>query len=61
MTLNDQNLTLIFAATTVAAFILTMVGADLGASGKTLITALCAVATLGAMTFTALITARRPE
>jgi hypothetical protein len=61
MTLNDHNLTLIFAAATAVAFVLTIVGADLGASGNTIITALCAVATLGAMTFTALITARRSD
>jgi uncharacterized membrane protein YhaH (DUF805 family) len=61
MTQSDQNLVLVLAAATVLSFVLMLVGADVGASEQNILSALCSVAVLGAMTFTLAITARRTE
>jgi hypothetical protein len=52
---------LVLAAVTALAFVLTIVGADVGASQDTLIRALCAVAVLGAATFTAFAQTRQSQ
>jgi len=52
-------LTPLLAAATVVAFILTMVGADLGSSQTSILNAICAVSVLGAATFIVFIEDRR--
>src|SRR5579871_5528306 len=61
MNLNYPSLLFALTACTVAAFVLTIVGADVGAPEQNKINALCSVAVLGAMTFTAFVASRRPD
>lgn len=58
---SSRNLILILVAATALAFILTLVGADAGASEAIIVKALCAVAVLGAMAFTVIMTGLRSQ
>jgi hypothetical protein len=53
-----QTVPTLLAALAVVAFVMTMVGADLGASQTVVLRALCAVAVLGTASFTAFLQAR---
>jgi hypothetical protein len=50
---------MVFAASTALAFVMMLVGADAGAPQRGVITSMCAVAVLGATTFTAIFAALR--
>jgi hypothetical protein len=58
MALNDDTIRMVLASATALGFVLLMIGADVGAPQRGVITALCAVAVLGAMTFTAYLAER---
>lgn len=59
MTLTDQNLMNVLGAATVVSFVLLLIASDAGASQTTILSAVSAVAVLGAMTFTVIMGARR--
>lgn len=58
MTSINENLIQVLLASTVCAFVLLIVGADAGASQDSIMKALCAVAVLGAMTVTTVLSDR---
>lgn len=58
MTFINQNLRQVLLTATAFAFILLIVGADTGASQDSIMKALCAVAVLGAMAITTVLTDR---
>lgn len=56
--MNDRTLTLTLAGVTDFAFVLLLAAADAGAPEKSVLTAMCVVAFLGAMTLTSLLASR---